>query len=151
MPQPTNRELFLQNRLAIAAGLLFQVTKHLSPSHPGQTLLRAECEAFFSETRSLLREELRRDGEEGKKSTSSAAPTVESSGADLSWVPANGLPLSGRADPTEVPIDPEEVSSTSSPGSTEITASPPTSNSETPPAISFAMRLKFVLESRRQL
>jgi hypothetical protein len=54
---PTRRELFLQNRLAMASVLLFRCTRVLGRDPQSQSLL-IECEDYFQETREQIRREI---------------------------------------------------------------------------------------------
>ena len=52
MREPSRRELFLQNRLALSSSLLYECTQLISgKSSPDLKTLIIECELFFSETR----------------------------------------------------------------------------------------------------
>lgn len=139
---PTRRELFLQNRLAMAASLLYRVAKALARVSPNNPLV-IECETFFSETRSSLAAELA--APEPAAMPTSVKSAVKS-GAGSDWVHPNGWPSPGLAKTTEViPDKPLEASSNPLSGGTTSTEIPSNPNSETPVPNSFAMRLKFAL------
>jgi hypothetical protein len=146
MPTPT--ELFLQNRLALASSLLFQITRHLSrsPDPKSQTLL-IECEHFFSETKRLLAAELSRAP--GKGASPIAAEPAEKSGAGSFWAPPTGFSPISSANCTPPPLVSEEVFSDPSSGGIGPMEIPSTNNLPTPPLNSFSMRLKFALVASR--
>lgn len=140
MSKPTRRELFLQNSLARSSVLLFRATKGLDSSAKSQMLL-AEIEAFFSEMRLSLLEELQAPDITPPSPTSAAV--AEKSGAASPWVPAAGTPYTFRAQLTG-----EEVISSPSSGGTTPTAETSPPSFEPSPSLSFAMRLKSVYSQR---
>lgn len=79
MRDPTRRELFLQNRLAVASTLIYDLSQLIS-GKPGYSIssLQVECETFFSETRISLLAEI---AEEEKAESRTSAPSAEASGA----------------------------------------------------------------------
>ena len=143
---PTPRELFLQNRLAVCASLLFRITRYLlkDGSSKGQSLL-IECELFFSETKSLLAAELHSEASRPKATPTAANPAAKS-GAGSYWIPSNGSLSPGPAPIMPGTMDKSPVpSSNPSSGGISSTETPSPSNSPTQARTLFAMRLKSVL------
>lgn len=55
----SKRELFLQNRLAMASVLLYECTRELKRSHSLRAEgLLIECETYFNETRKQIQQEM---------------------------------------------------------------------------------------------
>ena len=80
MREPSRRELFLQNRLALSSSLLYECTQLISgKANPDLKTLIIECELFFSETRTLLLAEIAEEEEAAESPTS--APPAGKSGA----------------------------------------------------------------------
>lgn len=96
MREPSRRELFLQNRLALASTLLFSCSQVLSGhSKENRATLLIECEAFFSETRSLLAAEIA--AETAEEESRSSAPPAERSGGEWNWEEWTGQQQTGSA------------------------------------------------------
>jgi hypothetical protein len=127
MREPSRRELFLQNRLALSSTLLFSTVQVLSgKSNEDRRALIIECETFFSETARLLAAEIEAEMERAESPIS--APPAEKYGVALNWVSPNGppqstpVPCDAACCPGDDPSSPA-LSSASSPGgipSTEI-------------------------------
>lgn len=138
----TPRELFLQNRLAVSATLLYQASRILNGKERcNLPILLLEIESFFAETKRLLAAEIGRETKTGDMPTS--APPAGRSGER--WRQAG---FNGWQSPFPVPPPTEEVEGELSPAP----SSPPSSGG-TPPTgelwrISFAARIKLSLNTK---
>ena len=123
-------QLFLQNSLAKAAGLLFQAGELLTTG-PDQCCLQMEITSFMLETRKslflLLQEQA---GKATSKGSGQSAPIAEQIGQNWTSPPeTKGMNMSSPDGPVEgagTPISPPEASGNSSAGGTmeQTTPSP---------------------------
>lgn len=130
MREPSRRELFLQNRLALSSSLLYECTQLISgKANPDLKTLIIECELFFSETRTLLLAEIAE--EEAQAELPTSAPPAGKSGAVYqsdSWTgwqqASSASPAdSGSENPPES-TPPQDHSSNPSLGGTPETPNP---------------------------
>lgn len=129
------QQLFLQNSLAKAAGLLFQAGELLK-NGPSQCLLQMEITIFMSETKKSLFELLSQEPPHKATSGESAQSAPIAGSAGQSWTsppeksalntPSPAGPVVGAGTPTTPP----EASGASSAGGT--TEHPPTSDKPQP-------------------
>jgi hypothetical protein len=107
MQDPSEKELFLQNRFALSAVLLHQCMTVLSKNpSPQSTLLVIECENFFLETKALLFAEVAKENMAGN---SSAKPAEESGAKFTEWKTNHGCQYPDHAENMEQSSSPEEV------------------------------------------
>lgn len=115
---PSNREIFLQNRLALCATLLYETTQVISgKSRPNLPTLILECELFFSETKSLLAAELAAEAEALRISAQAAAKYGVKS-ASTGWTGWQREFLAETVEILQASAEPPEVSSNPSVGGT---------------------------------
>lgn len=121
MREPSRRELFLQNRLALSSSLLYECTQLISgKANPDLKTLIIECELFFSETRTLLLAEIQE--EEAAESPTSAPPAGKSgavweSDSWTGWQQASSAsPADSDSENPPESTPPQDHSSNPSPG-----------------------------------
>jgi hypothetical protein len=138
----SRRELFLQQRLALCATLLYdasQIVRGKSPANIPTFLV--ECELFFSETKSLLAAELARGAAKAALPISAqpaARPgAVWTSPGWNGWQPASPAIYAAPLQDTEAAPAP---SSSPSPGGTNPT--------ENPSPLNFSMRIKLSFSTK---
>ena len=140
--EPSKRELFLQQRLALCATLLYdasQIVRGKSPASIPTFLV--ECELFFSETKSLLAAELAREAEKAVLPIS-ALPAVRPGAVWTSpgwngWRPA--FPAQ-NVEPFPATADAPVLSSNPSLGGTPKMAPPSQVNFSTRIKLSFSTK-----------
>lgn len=146
MHEPTRRELFLQNRLALSSTLLFSCSQVLQGrSSEDRRALIIECEHFFSETARLLAAELQ--AETAKAESPTSAPPAGKSGAALNWAHPNGPPQPCLV-PSPAESDGDIISPVPSlefsPGGTPETESPSPTSLITRIRLSYTMKLNAI-------
>jgi hypothetical protein len=119
----SDRELLLQNLLAMGSVLLFRSAQAMrSGDRATQIGLVIECEAWFSETRVSLSQVLNSEDSVG---SGTSAPPAESAGVKWNSPPGdNTSSPSSPANSTEPPTESEDTSSPPSSGGLKLSFSP---------------------------
>jgi len=147
MRDPSRRELFLQNRLALASTLLYSCAQVLSGrSGESRAVVLTECELFFWETRSLLAAEI--EAETAAEALRTSAPAAPGFGGEWNWEQWTGRRESGPAPPPAeepAPLSAPGHLSNSSPGGTLLTENPSPPSLATRVRNSYGMKLNGIL------
>ena len=131
------RELLLQNRLALAATLLFQASQILNGREKcNLPILLLEIEGFFSETKNLLAAELAAEVRAAAMPTS--APPAEKSGERWRQEGFNGW-----QSPFRVPLPTPGIEETLSPAHSSLPLSGGTTAMEPALLNNFAERIRL--------